>query len=75
MLGVFGWGGFTPLGYDVKDRKLVINEAEAALVRRIFERFCVVGSATVLVRELVGEGAVTKRGKPFDKGFLYKLLA
>ena len=22
-------GGFVPLGYDVKDRKLVVNEAEA----------------------------------------------
>lgn len=67
-------GGFTPLGYDVKDRKLLINDTEAALVRRIFERFCMVGSATVLARELVAEGARTKRGKPFDKGFLYKLL-
>ena len=26
-------GGFVPLGYDVKDRKLVVDEAEAAIVR------------------------------------------
>ena len=32
-------GGWAPLGYDVKDRKLVVNEAEAAMVRWIFERF------------------------------------
>ena len=32
-------GGNVPLGYDVKDRKLVVNEAEAAIVRMIFERF------------------------------------
>ena len=32
-------GGWAPLGYDVKDRKLVVNEAEAATVRSIFERF------------------------------------
>jgi DNA invertase Pin-like site-specific DNA recombinase len=32
-------GGFTPLGYDVKDRKLIVNEAEAATVRMIFQRF------------------------------------
>ena len=31
-------GGNVPLGYDVRDRKLVVNEAEAATVRRIFER-------------------------------------
>src|SRR5918995_5797104 len=29
-------GGFVPLGYDARDRKLVVNEAEAAVVRRIF---------------------------------------
>ena len=29
-------GGFVPLGYDVKDRKLVVNEAEAATVRHDF---------------------------------------
>jgi len=32
-------GGFVPLGYDVKDRKLAINKAEAATVRMIFEQF------------------------------------
>src|SRR5690606_6183036 len=32
-------GGWAPLGYDIRDRKLVVNETEAALVRRIFERF------------------------------------
>ena len=31
-------GGVPPLGYDVRDRKLVVNEAEARLVRQIFER-------------------------------------
>jgi len=68
-------GGHPPLGYDVRERKLVVNEAEAATVRMIFERFLRVGSATVLVRELAAEGVTTKRGKPVDKGFLYKLLA
>ena len=67
-------GGHPPLGYDVRDRKLVVNETEAAMVRMIFERFLRVGSATVLVRELAAEGVTTKRGKPVDKGFLYKLL-
>ena len=67
-------GGHPPLGYDVRERKLVVNEAEAATVRMIFERFLKLGSATVLVRELTAEGITTKRGKPIDKGFLYKLL-
>ena len=67
-------GGFVPMGYDVIERKLVINEAEAAAVQRIFERFVELGSATLLTRELVAKGELNKRGKPIDKGFLYKLF-
>ena len=67
-------GGHPPLGYDVKDRKLVVNESEAATVRMIFERFARQGSATTLARALAGEAVTSKRGKPIDKGFLYKLL-
>jgi DNA invertase Pin-like site-specific DNA recombinase len=67
-------GGWPPLGYDIKDRKLVVNEAEASLVRHLFKRFLGMGSITLLVRELHAEGRVTKRGKPFDKGVVYKLL-
>ncbi|MBX6322411.1 MAG: recombinase family protein, partial [Rhodospirillaceae bacterium] len=58
-------GGHPPLGYDVRDRKLVVNEAEAARVRMIFERFTKVGSATVLAGALAAEGVLTKRGRPF----------
>ena len=32
-------GGWAPLGYDIKDRKLIVNEPEAELVRSIFTRF------------------------------------
>ena len=67
-------GGWAPWGYDVKDRKLIVNAAEAATIRMIFERFVTSGSATALARELRAEGVVTKRGKPIDKGALYKLL-
>lgn len=67
-------GGWTPLGYDVVDRKLVVNEAEADLVRHIFARFLELGSVTLLVRELQQEVAATKQGKTFDKGRIYKLL-
>ena len=67
-------GGFVPWGYDAIDRKLVINEAEAAQIRYIFERFVELGSATRLTRELVRKGITNKRGRPIDKGFLYKLF-
>jgi DNA invertase Pin-like site-specific DNA recombinase len=67
-------GGFPPLGYDVKDRKLVVNEVEARAVEMIFNRFLKLGSATALVKELAAKGVTTKGGKPLDKGAVYKLL-
>src|ERR671916_350175 len=49
-----------------------VIEGEAALVRRIFERFVKLGSSTRLVAELSREGVRNKRGKPIDKGQVYK---
>jgi hypothetical protein len=62
------------MGYAVKDRKLVIREDEATLVRSIFRRFAKGGSGTKLVRELAVEGARNRYGKLVTKGALYKLL-
>ena len=67
-------GGFVPMGYDVKDRKLVVNEAEATTVRMIFDRFAALGSASILARALQAEDVRNKRGKRIDKGFIYKLI-
>jgi site-specific DNA recombinase len=67
-------GGFVPLGYDVKDRKLVVNEAEAATVRTFFQRFLRIGSMTKLTVAFRSEGMRTKGGKPVDKGYLYRIL-
>ena len=49
-------GGMPPLGYDVVERKLVVNAAEAELVSGIFCRYAEHGSAAQLVRELAIEG-------------------
>jgi DNA invertase Pin-like site-specific DNA recombinase len=68
-------GGKVPLGYDVRNRKLVVNNAEAATVRRIFESFVDIGSGTKLTVLLRADGVTTKTGKPIDKGDIYKLLS
>jgi site-specific DNA recombinase len=67
-------GGWAPLGYDIKDRKLLVNEAEAATVRALFQRFIRCGSMTRLVVALRSEGMTTKGGKPIDKGYIYRIL-
>ena len=67
-------GGPVPLGYRVENRKLLVDEDGAATVRRVFEGFAEIGSATKLLPVLHAEGLLTKTGRPFDKGAVYKLL-
>jgi site-specific DNA recombinase len=77
-------GGNVPLGYDVKDRKLIVNELEAEAVRTIFRTYLDVRSVRQLRIELDRFGIVSKRreraqgvlagGKPFSRGTLYTLL-
>ena len=77
-------GGIPPVGFDVANRKLVINESEAKLVRRIFTRFIALGGSTKVVRELKLEGFTTKSwttqsgkhrvGTTITKSLIYKLL-
>jgi DNA invertase Pin-like site-specific DNA recombinase len=67
-------GGKVPLGYDVADRKLVVNDAEAARVRRVFEVFVETGSGVETVRRLQAEGIASKSGRLLNKGDVYKAL-
>jgi site-specific DNA recombinase len=54
-------GGTVPLGYDAKDKKLVVNKAEAETVRYIFKRYLELKSFGKLVEDLDKKGIVTKR--------------
>ncbi len=67
-------GGWTPLGYEVRDRKLIIHQADAERVRSIFKRFIQLKSATLLAREMVLARATNRYGHLLDKGVLYRIL-
>ncbi|MCK8787235.1 recombinase family protein [Roseomonas sp. NAR14] len=67
-------GGKVPLGYDVANRKLVVNEPEAERVRRVFELFIKTSSGIETVRRLQAEGVTSKSVKLLDKGDVYKAL-
>lgn len=72
-------GGSPPLGYEVRDRKLVVNEGEAELVRHIFKRYVDLGCGRLLLQELKEQGVRTKvradrGGVPFARGSLFYLL-
>jgi DNA invertase Pin-like site-specific DNA recombinase len=67
-------GGCPPLGYEVKNRKLVENPVDAGHVRWVFARFVEIGSGTLLARELAERGVTTSRGHRIDKKFIYRML-
>ena len=54
-------GGIVPLGYEVRERKLLVREDEAQTIRLIFERYLALGSLPALQRELRERGVVTRR--------------
>lgn len=54
-------GGSIPLGYDVTDKKLVINPTEAETVRYIFKRYLELGCLRLLRHDLDSRGIVSKR--------------
>jgi site-specific DNA recombinase len=77
-------GGLPSLGYDVKDRKLVVNETEAETVRHIFRRYVELKSVRELKSDLDCAGIVSKirtasDGSPYGgqslaRGALYLML-
>ena len=78
-------GGAVPLGYDVRDRKLVANAEEAETVRHIYRRYLELGSAHLLVTEMAEQGIRSKArpwltnakmqgGREIGRGALYTLL-
>jgi DNA invertase Pin-like site-specific DNA recombinase len=78
-------GGRPPLGYDIKDGRLVVNEPEAVRVRHIFARYLAVGSVRELEADLHHSGILGKRwtslsgreigGGVIRRGPLYYLLS
>src|SRR6201984_2027321 len=74
-------GGIPPLGYRAEDRKLVIIDSQAEIMRFIFRRYAELGSVRLLKEELAGRNikrrvrntAAGRRvgGKPFSRGALY----
>ena len=77
-------GGVPPLGYQAQDRKLIIVDSEAEIVRFIFRRYAELGSVRLLNDELDARNIQSKLrtsasgrilgGKPFARGALYLML-
>jgi site-specific DNA recombinase len=78
-------GGFVPLGYEVCDRRIVIDDGEAETVRSIFRLYQELGCVRLLKEDLDRRGILSKRrtskggiesgGHSFSRGALYALLS
>jgi site-specific DNA recombinase len=77
-------GGTVPLGYDVKDRKLVVNPDDAKIVVRLFDLYLELGCVSKLKARLDQEGIKSKErtsaagkrsgGASYYRGALYQIL-
>jgi DNA invertase Pin-like site-specific DNA recombinase len=78
-------GGVPPLGYEVRNRKLIIDPVEATIVRLIYQRYQALGSVRDLKTSLDRDGVHSKvrtygdgrrsGGRTFSRGALYALLS
>ncbi len=75
-------GGYAPLGYDILERKLIINPAEAETVRMIYQRYLELKNVRLLQESLAQQNILSKKrekkiragGCIFSRGALYSLL-
>ncbi|MCO6419844.1 recombinase family protein [Siccirubricoccus sp. KC 17139] len=67
-------GGSVPLGYEVRDRKLVVHGAEANLVRRIYRAYLDRGTVRLVQEWLASEAITGRSGRALGRGALFDLL-
>ncbi len=78
-------GGMPPVGYNVADKMLVIDETSAVLVREIYQVYLALGNVRLLKDDLDRRGRLTPSrvsrrenqsgGLPFTRGHLYRILS
>jgi len=78
-------GGMVPLGYDLVDKRLVVNAMEASQIVDIFNQYGLIPSMTALLAHLDSQGSMTKSwvtktgekrgGTPFKKATLTHILS
>lgn len=68
-------GGPVPLGYEVKERKLLVVPKNAKTVRHIFRRYLELGCVRLLQKDITDRGIRSVNGHVLSRGTLYKMLA
>ena len=66
-------GGFLLYGYKVENKKVLIDEDKAKVIRQIYEQY----ASGVFVKDIIDEltaNGILHNGKPFAKNTVYKML-
>ncbi len=66
-------GGYLIYGYNVENRKVVINENQAEVVRYIFEQYSLGVYVKDIIKSLTAKG-IYNHGKPFARNTVYNIL-
>ncbi len=66
--------GARPYGYQLAEGQLVVDAAEAAVVRRVYDLYARLRSAVPIAGLLNAEGLRTHRGVPFNQSFVRRVL-
>lgn len=67
-------GGYLPYGYQVENKKCVIDDEEAVIVKEIFARYAQGYTVVAIASELKTRGVRTKTGKKLNEKTIYKML-
>lgn len=66
-------GGHLLYGYSVENKKVIIDEEKAEIVRYIFEQYSIGVYVEDIIADLTAKG-IYNRGKPFARNTVYKML-
>ena len=66
--------GTTPIGYKRENGKLVVIQSEADIIKIIFNKYLEIGSVPKLMIYLRNKEILTRKGKFFSRGHLYRIL-
>jgi len=67
-------GGYILYGYNVENKKYVINEEESTIVRQVFENYASGMKAQEIVDDLNNKGLKTKYGRVWTLNIIAKML-
>jgi len=67
-------GGNVTFGYNVDNKRLIVNEDEAKIVRRIFQRFIEIQAPKLIANELNSDGYRTRRDQLWRRDHIYRIL-